>query len=100
MLFSCDTDIALQTPSALDHLRALVSLPTEPKLLRIGVKSRGCAGMAYHLDYVSPPGGKFDEVVEQDGVKVLIDSKALFSIIGSRMDWRDNRLSAGFVFDK
>ena len=56
--------------------------------------------MAYHLDYVAPPGGKFDEVVEQDGVRVLIDSKALFSIIGSRMDWRDNRLSAGFVFDK
>lgn len=67
--------------------------------MRISVKSRGCAGMAYHLDYVPPPGGKFDEVVEQDGVRVLIDSKALFSIIGSRMDWRDNRLSAGFVFD-
>ncbi|ORX38561.1 hypothetical protein BD324DRAFT_563704, partial [Kockovaella imperatae] len=87
------------TPSAIDHLRSLIASPTEPKLLRIGVKSRGCAGMAYHLDYVSPPGGKFDEVVEQDGVRVLIDSKALFSIIGSRMDWRDNRLSAGFVFD-
>lgn len=56
--------------------------------------------MAYHLDYVPPPGGRFDEVVEQDGVRVLIDSKALFSIIGSTMDWRDNRLSAGFVFDK
>ena len=55
--------------------------------------------MAYHLDYVDPPGGKFDEVVEQDGVRVLIDSKALFSIIGSRMDWRDTKLSAGFVFD-
>ena len=54
--------------------------------------------MAYHLDYVPPPGGRFDEVVEQDGIRVLIDSKALFSIIGSRMDWRDNRLSAGFVF--
>jgi len=89
-----------QTPGALDRLRALVDSPTEPKLLRIGVKTRGCAGMAYHLDYVPPPGGRFDEVVEQDGVKVLIDSKALFSIIGSTMDWRDNRLSAGFVFDK
>ncbi len=48
--------------------------------------------MAYHLEYVSPPGGKFDEVVEQDGVKVLIDSKALFSIIGSEMDWKEDRL--------
>jgi iron-sulfur cluster assembly protein len=57
--------------------------------------------MADHLDYIAPPEiPRFDEVVEQDGVKILIDSKALFSIIGSRMDWRDNRLSAGFVFDK
>ncbi|KLT41964.1 hypothetical protein CC85DRAFT_246619 [Cutaneotrichosporon oleaginosum] len=87
------------TPNAVSRLRALMSSPTEPKMLRIGVKTRGCAGMAYHLEYVDPPGGKFDEVVEQDGVKVLIDSKALFSIIGSVMDWRDNRLSAGFVFE-
>ncbi|BEJ00984.1 hypothetical protein CcaverHIS631_0508410 [Cutaneotrichosporon cavernicola] len=87
------------TPNAISRLKALMSSPTEPKLLRIGVKTRGCAGMAYHLDYVDPPGGKFDEVVEQDGVKVLVDSKALFSIIGSVMDWRDNRLSAGFVFE-
>ncbi|WWD19026.1 hypothetical protein CI109_103484 [Kwoniella shandongensis] len=89
----------IMTPAAVSHLRNLLASPTEPRLLRISVKSRGCAGMAYHLDYVPPPGGRFDEVVEQDGVKVLIDSKALFSIIGSRMDWRDNRLSAGFVFD-
>ena len=47
--------------------------------------------MSYHLEYVEKP-GKFDEVVEQDGVKVLIDSKALFSIIGSEMDWQEDRL--------
>jgi Fe-S cluster assembly iron-binding protein IscA len=56
--------------------------------------------MAYHLEYVSPPGAKFDEVVEQDGVRVLIDSKALFSIIGSEMDWQDDALSSKFVFNK
>ena len=50
--------------------------------------------MSYHLEYVDEP-GKFDEVVEQDGVKVLIDSKALFSIIGSEMDWREDRLRYG-----
>lgn len=51
--------------------------------------------MAYHLEYVEKP-GKFDEVVAQDGVKVLIDSKALFSIIGSEMDWQEDRMR--FVF--
>lgn len=88
------------TPSAVTHLRALVDDSSNPQLIRISVKNRGCAGMAYHLEYVTPPGEKFDEVVEQDGVKVLIDSKALFSIIGSKMDWQEDRLSAKFVFQK
>ena len=47
--------------------------------------------MSYHLEYVPAP-AKFDEVVEQDSVKVLIDSKALFSIIGSEMDWTEDRI--------
>jgi iron-sulfur cluster assembly 1 len=62
-----------------------------PQHLRISVKNKGCAGLSYHLEYVDKP-GTFDEVVEQDGVKVLIDSKALFSIIGSEMDWREDAL--------
>lgn len=69
----------------------------EPKYIRVGVKNRGCSGLAYHLEYVEKP-GKFDEVVEQDGVKVLIDSKALFSIIGSEMDWQEDKLSRRFIF--
>lgn len=66
-------------------------------MIRVGVKNRGCSGLAYHLEYVEKP-GKFDETVEQDGVKVLIDSKALFSIIGSEMDWVEDKLNARFVF--
>jgi len=54
--------------------------------------------MSYHLDYVDKP-DKFDEVVEQDGVRVVIDSKALFSIIGSEMDWQEDALQARFVFN-
>lgn len=84
------------TPSATDQLRTLLSQP-EPKLIRVGVKNRGCSGLAYHLEYVEKPGA-FDETVEQDGVKVLIDSKALFSIIGSEMDWVEDRLNQRFVF--
>jgi len=52
--------------------------------------------LSYHLDYVEKP-GKFDEVVVQDGVQVLIDSKALFSIIGSEMDWKDDALRCVFL---
>lgn len=82
----------MQTPLAVERLKDLMTDPADPKLIRISVKNKGCAGMSYHLEYVPPPGGKFDEVVEQDGVRVLIDSKALFSIIGSEMDWKEDRL--------
>jgi len=75
------------TPGAVQRPRALFKGPT-PQLIRIGVRNKGCAGLSYHLQYVDKP-GKFDEV-ELDGVKGLIDSKALFSIIGSEMDWHED----------
>lgn len=84
------------SPKAVEHLRALLDQP-EPQLIRIGVRNRGCSGLTYHLEYVTEP-GKFDELVEQDGVKVFIDSKALFSIVGSEMDWIDDKLSSRFIF--
>ncbi|KAK5136055.1 hypothetical protein LTR08_004309 [Meristemomyces frigidus] len=84
------------TPPALAHLHALFTAPTS-KLIRIGVKNRGCSGLSYHLEYVDAP-STFDEVVTQSGVTVLIDSKALFSIIGSEMDWVEGDLEERFVF--
>jgi iron-sulfur cluster assembly accessory protein len=84
------------TPTAVEQLRALLEGP-DPKLIKVGVRNRGCSGLAYHLEYVDKPGA-FDEEVEQDGVKVLIDSKALFSIIGSEMDWVEDKLNQKFVF--
>jgi iron-sulfur cluster assembly protein len=84
------------TPPAVEQLKDLLNQP-EPKMIRVGVKNRGCSGLAYHLEYVDQP-GKFDEEVVQDGVRVLIDSKALFSIIGSEMDWVEDKLSSRFVF--
>ena len=84
------------TPTAVSHLRALLEQP-DPRFIRVGVKNRGCSGLAYHLEYVEKPSA-FDETVEQDGVKVLVDSKALFSIIGSEMDWVEDKLNQRFVF--
>lgn len=84
------------TQNAIDHLKILSNGPN-PKLIRISVQNRGCSGLTYHLEYVSKP-EKFDEIVIQNNIKILIDSKALFSIIGSEMDWVDNKLSSKFVF--
>lgn len=75
-----------------------MSSPT-PQLVRIGVRNKGCAGLSYHLEYVDQP-AKFDEVVEQDGVRVIIDSKALFSIIGSEMDWHEDALRCVFSMNR
>lgn len=84
------------TPAAVEQVKALLEGP-EPKLLKVGVRNRGCSGLAYNLEYVEKPGA-FDELVEQDGVRVLVDSKALFSVIGSEMDWVEDKLNQRFVF--
>jgi iron-sulfur cluster assembly accessory protein len=82
--------------SAVTHLRELLELP-EPKLIRIGTRAKGCSGLAYHLEYVDKPSA-LDEQVDQDGVKVLIDNKALLNIIGSEMDWLEDKLNERFIF--
>ncbi|ORY40267.1 hypothetical protein BCR33DRAFT_719623 [Rhizoclosmatium globosum] len=89
------------TPAAVARLRELYSDdPSTPKLLKVGTRKKGCSGQTYSLEYVSPSTlSKLDEIVEQDGVKVLIDSKALFSLIGSEMDFTQDELSSTFVFN-
>lgn len=84
------------SPSAVQHLRDLLDQP-EPKLIRIGTTAKGCSGLAYKLEYVDKPSA-LDEQVEQDGVKVLIDNKALLNIIGSEMDWLSDKLNERFIF--
>ncbi|KAJ7830107.1 hypothetical protein B0H14DRAFT_2593594 [Mycena olivaceomarginata] len=86
----------LQTSQAVVRLRAHMNGPA-PQLIRIGVRNKGCAGLSYNLEYVEKP-GKFDKVVEQDGVRVVIDDKALFWITGSEMGLAENLLSSKFVF--
>ncbi|KAJ3130190.1 Iron-sulfur assembly protein 1 [Nowakowskiella sp. JEL0407] len=85
------------TPAAISRLDFLSKSNPSTPLLKIGTKKKGCSGQTYSLEYIASP-SKFDEVVEQDGVKVVIDSKALFSLIGSEMDFVEEKLSSQFVF--
>ncbi|MFP3942949.1 MAG: HesB/IscA family protein [Alphaproteobacteria bacterium] len=66
--------------------------------LRVGVKNGGCAGMSYTMDYARSQ-EPLDEVVEDKGVKVLIDPKAILFLLGSTMDYRVDKLSSGFFFN-
>ena len=65
--------------------------------LRIGVKKGGCAGMEYTMDYVSTV-NPLDEVVEQDGARVLIAPMAQMFLIGTEIDYETSLLEAGFKF--
>mgnify|MGYP003131772801 CR=1 FL=1 len=65
--------------------------------LRVGVKNGGCAGMEYVMDYVTAP-EKFDEVVEDKGVKIVVDAKAVLFLLGSIVDYESTLLHEKFVF--
>jgi iron-sulfur cluster assembly protein len=66
--------------------------------VRVGVKNGGCAGMAYTMEYAERV-EKADEVVEDKGVCVLIDPKAVLFLLGTEMDYKTDKLSAQFVFN-
>ncbi|SAM08686.1 hypothetical protein [Absidia glauca] len=84
------------TPAAVQRLKNLTN-QDEPQFLRVGVKTKGCSGNSYMLEFTKKK-DKFDEVVDQDGVTVLVDSKALLTVLGSEMDYVEDRLSSQFVF--
>ena len=65
--------------------------------LRVGVKNGGCAGMEYLMDYVTQP-EKFDEVVEDKGVQIVVDAKAVLFLLGSVVDYEVDILASKFTF--
>ena len=65
--------------------------------VRVGVKSGGCAGMSYVMEYAKEVKPN-DEVIEDKGVKVLIDPKAIMYLLGTEMDYKKEELSSMFVF--
>ena len=64
--------------------------------VRVGVKSGGCAGMSYSMEYAKEK--KNDEVIEDKGVKVFIDPAAIIYLLGTEMDFKKEKFSSQFVF--
>ena len=87
------------TEAAALRVRQIMAKSERPVAgLRIGVKNGGCAGMEYTMEWAEDQ-KPFDEVVEDKGVKVLIDPKAVMFLLGTEMDYQASSLKSGFVFN-
>jgi iron-sulfur cluster assembly protein len=87
------------TPAAIERVRYLVNTLGEGAAgIRVGVKTAGCSGLTYTIDFAREI-GPGEEVIEADGVKVVVDSKAMMYLLGSEMDFVEDRLGAAFKFN-
>ena len=87
------------TEAAAARVRELMARTDQQILgLRVGVKNGGCAGMSYTVEYAEDV-KKNDEVVEDKGVKILIDPKAVLFLLGTEMDFKADKMAATFVFN-
>src|SRR5271155_4088010 len=85
--------------AAADRIKAVMANAERPiAAVRVGVKNGGCAGMAYTMEYAEAV-NPLDEIIEDKGVRILIDPKAVLFLLGTEMDYKIDRLSAQFVFN-
>jgi iron-sulfur cluster assembly protein len=86
------------TEAAANRVKALIARSEKPVAgLRVGVNSRGCSGMSYTVEYAAEQ-KPFEEVIEDKGVRIFIDPMAIMFLLGSEMDYAEDKLQSGFVF--
>ncbi len=86
------------TDAAAERVRYLMENSERPVAgLRIGVATKGCSGLSYRFEYAEEA-KPFEEVVEQNGVRLFIDPTAIMFLIGTEVDYEDGKLQSGFVF--
>ena len=86
------------TDAAAERVRQIMASRPDVVGLRIGVKNGGCAGMEYTMSWATEQ-NELDEVVEDKGVRILIDPKAILFLLGTEMDYKVDKLSSQFVFN-
>ena len=86
------------TERAAERARGLIASSDRPVIgLRVGIKNGGCAGMSYTVEFAEAK-NPLDEVVEDKGVTILIDSKALMFLLGTQLDYETTKLASTFTF--
>jgi iron-sulfur cluster assembly protein len=87
------------TDAAVARVQAILAKSEKPVLgLRVGVKNGGCAGMEYTMEWATEA-KPYDEVIEEKGVKMLIDPKAILFLLGTELDYQTSTLKSGFTFN-
>ncbi len=87
------------TEAAADRIKAVMAKAEQPiAAVRVGVKNGGCAGMSYFMEYAEKI-NPLDEVIEEKGVRLLVDPKAVLFLLGTEMDYKVDKLSAQFTFN-
>ena len=87
------------TDAAASRVKDLLAQRGKPSFgVRVGVRTAGCSGLSYTLEFADGK-GEFDEVVEHNGVTILIDPKAAMFLLGTEMDFAEEKLKSGFVFN-
>ena len=87
------------TDAAANRIKEILGKAERPIVgVRVGVKNGGCAGMSYTMEYAESA-KPLDEVVEDKGVRLLIDPKAVLFLLGTEMDFKVDKLTSGFVFN-
>lgn len=86
------------TDAAADRIKAVMAKTDRPiAAVRVGVKNGGCAGMSYYMEYAEKL-DPLDEVIEDKGVRILIEPASVLFLLGSQIDYEATKLSARFVF--
>ena len=86
------------TDAAIERAKHLMNSAADSVIgLRIGVETKGCSGFAYKVDYASEP-GKFEDVVERDGVRFYIDPMAIMYLLCTELDYVESKMESSFVF--
>ena len=87
------------TDAAADRIRNIIANSEKPIAgIRVGVKNGGCAGQSYTVEYAKEL-APTDEVIEDKGVKILVDPKAVLFLLGTEMDFKADKMQAQFVFN-
>jgi len=93
-----DKQLLTLTDSAAERVKSLMKLNDKAIGLKVGVKMAGCSGFSYTMDYAEEVTGK-EDVIEDKGVKLLIEPTAAMFLLGTELDWHEDKLESRFVFN-